>query len=114
MLGYYPWLTGHKCNPIPADSTDFIDRIPKRIKESRLHVNDPSERYVWGIQARYDRCQKRIWAFRFLILCPTIGIFGYWLRTHKDDLQGAAVVTGIVIALIVLFDTSTTAQPTGR
>jgi hypothetical protein len=111
LLGKLPWLTRHNCNPILDSTAEFLDMIPKRKKESRLHVHDRNEPYVWGIQARYGRCRKRVWTFRLLMLCPTVGFWAYWLVNHKNDLQGAAVVTTVAIALMMLFDSATIRSP---
>lgn len=110
LRGKLSWLTSHTCNPLMDGITDFVDMIPKRKKPSKLHVHDRNEPYIWGIQARYSRCRKRVWICRLLILCPTVAFGGYWLFYHKYDLQGAVALTTVAIALMMLLDSITAHQ----
>jgi len=111
LRGRFSWFTRHKCNPLLDGTKDFLDMIPKRKKASLLHVYDRSEPYVWGIQARYGRCRKRVWICRILMLCPTFAFGGYWLVEHENDLQGAVALTMVAIATMMLFDSVTTSLP---
>jgi hypothetical protein len=61
---------------------------------------------AWGLLAVERVALYRIMAYHIAILAGTFVFWGWWLRSHPDDLQNASVPLMASISLLALFWTN--------
>jgi hypothetical protein len=59
--------------------------------------------FAWGIQAQHTISFLRMVFYLFLIFVGTFGFWAWWLLTHPNDLQNAAVPLTTVAVFLSLF-----------
>jgi hypothetical protein len=78
-----------------------VERIPKR--KSRIEIYSNNLEYAWGIQAQHSISFLKMVLYHVLIFASTFGFWAWWLLTHPNDLQNAAVPLTTVAVFLSLF-----------
>lgn len=95
----------HDCFEI--DEEGLTNRIPKKKSPFDVDSRDLSERYAWGLQARYRISGLRVMLYHILILVVPFILWGWWLKNHPDDIQSASIPLTVILMLISLFWSAT-------
>jgi hypothetical protein len=80
---------------------DSFERVPKR--KSALEIKINSMEFAWGIQAQHTISMVGLVVYHILILVGTLGFWVWWMRSHPEDLQSAAVPLTTVAVFLSLF-----------
>jgi hypothetical protein len=95
-----PFSAIHDCVE-PPTGTFAVERIPKR--KSKIEIYSNNLEYAWGIQAQHAISFLRMVLYHVLIFASTFGFWAWWLLTHPNDLQNAAVLLTTVAVFLSLF-----------
>lgn len=59
--------------------------------------------YAWGLEAKYEISAAYVFLYHVLIAIIPFGLWGWWMRKHPNDLQGASVPATRVFVMVSLF-----------
>lgn len=93
------WWNFHDCMLL-RDSNDTLSRIPKRTKPFK---DDYETLSIWGLEAMFAVSFAYVFIYHCTIIAGPFAFFFWWLRTHPDDYQNAAVPVTIVLGGLSLF-----------
>ena len=94
------WSLLHECMP-QLETNSAIACIPK--KRSIYDFESPSDIYAWGLEAKHVISAAYVTVYHLIIFAIPFGLWGWWIRRHPDDMQGAAVPITVVLGLLSLF-----------
>ena len=96
------WLFLHECMP-QLDTSSAIDCIPKKSSMFNTTSNNRTDVYAWGLEAKHVISAAYVAIYHFIIFLLPFGFWGWWIKKHPDDLQGASVPVTVVLGLLSLF-----------
>ena len=85
------------------DASSAINCIPKRKNIFNTRSNNPIDVYAWGLEAKHIISALYLVVYHFIIFLLPFGLWGWWIKKHPDDLQGASVPITMVLGFLSLF-----------
>lgn len=95
------WSSFHGCMP-QLDTSTAIACIPKRRTMYNTTASN-TDIYSWGLEAKHVISAAYVGVYHLIIFLIPFSFWGWWIRKHPDDLQGASVPVTVVIGLLSLF-----------
>ena len=84
-------------------TSSAIACIPKKREIFDITSNCPTNIYAWGLEAKHVISAAYIAIYHLIIFLLPFGFWGWWIKEHPDDLQGASVPVTVVFGLLSLF-----------
>jgi hypothetical protein len=93
------WLIPHDCLTSPGGKKDLLDRIPKRNRRFETDQSSP----IWGLECVFAVSATYVFAYHCVMVAGPFSFFGWWLRSHPNDLQNASVPVAVILGGLSLF-----------
>lgn len=96
------WSYFHECMPLLGNSS-AIGCTPKRRRIFATVSNNNTDVYAWGLEAKHVISAAYVVLYHLIMFAIPFGLWGWWIKGHPEDLQGASVPVTVVLGLLSVF-----------